>query len=235
LRKPDGVAIAEALGRRQSTNENEDGILRHPVGVRRKSVLPNSLARLSETRSDGESDTGELDDIDACLGLDVNARTRQKSPDSSSSGSTLTEPPSTLFSSSSSRDDIERVPTPIPPLHADPPPVDGDVESVARPGTQNPDHLEVGASQPTPPLRTSPRKASSGGTVGNVGTTQSTRNKTRRSSVLPMKTSARVATVPGGRNRTALADVAEPNAKTKPEVGSTEGMAKPRTGASARR
>jgi len=229
MRKPDGVAIAEALGRRQSTNENEDGILRHPVGVRRKSVLPNSLARLSETRSDGESDTGELDDIDACLGLDANARTRQKSPDSSSSGSTFTAPPSMLSSSISSRDDIERVPTPIPPLHADPHPTENGVDLVSRPNTQDPDHLEVVASQSAVHLRTSPRKA------GSTGTTQSTRNKTRRSSVLPMKTSARVATVPVGRNRTALADVPEPNAKAKSVTGVMEGTEKPRTGASARR
>jgi hypothetical protein len=230
MRKPDGLAIAEALGRRQSTNENEDGILRHPVGVRRKSVLPNSLARLSETRSDGESDTGDVDDIDACLGLEVNARTRQKSPDSSASGSTLTEPLSSLLSSSrSSRDDIERVPTPIPPMHADPHPVEEDIDPVSRLDTQTTDQLEVVASQSAAPLRTSPRKASS------VGTTQSTRNKTRRSSVLPIKTSARVATVPVGRNRTALADVPEPNAKAKSVAGETEGSVKPRTGASARR
>ena len=114
-------------------------------------------------------------------------------------------------------------------MHADPHPVQEDIESAARPTTQTTDHLEVEAAQSTAPLRTSPRKA------GSVGTTQSTRNKTRRSSVLPMKTSARVATLPAGRNRTVLADVAEPNAKTKPEVGPTEGMAKPRTGASARR
>jgi hypothetical protein len=232
MRKPDGVAIAEALGRRQSTNENEDGILRHPVGVRRKSVLPNSLARLSETRSDGESDTGELDDIDACLGLDANARTRQKSPDSSSSGSTLTAPPSMLSSSTSSRDDIERVPTPIPPLHADPHPIEDGVDIVSRPNTQDPDHLGVISPQSAAPLRTSPRKPGSGGTVGS---TQSTRNKTRRSSVVPMKTSARVATVPVGRNRTALADVPEPNAKAKSVVGVMGGTEKPRTGASARR
>jgi hypothetical protein len=229
MRKPDGVAIAEALGRRQSTHENEDGILRHPVGVRRKSVLPNSLARLSETRSDGESDTGELDDIDACLGLDVNARTRLKSPDSSSSGSTLTAPPSMLSSSTSSRDDIERIPTPIPPMHADPHPVQEDVESAARPDTQTTDHLEVEAAQSTAPLRTSPRKA------GSAGTTQSTRNKTRRSSVVPIKTSARVASVPVGRNRTALADVPEPNAKAKSVGGVMEGAVKPRTGGPARR
>jgi hypothetical protein len=231
MRKPDGVAIAEALGRRQSTNESEDGILRHPVGVRRKSVLPNSLARLSETRSDGESEPGELDDIDACLELDANARSRQKSPDSSSSGSTLTAPPSMLSSSTSSRDDIERIPTPIPPMHADPHPIENGVDLVSRPRTQDPDHLGV-VSQSVAPLRTSPRKPSSGGTVG---TTQSTRNKTRRSSVVPMKTSARVASVPVGRNRTALADVPEPNAKAKSVVGVMEGTEKPRTGASARR
>jgi hypothetical protein len=230
MRKPDGVAIAEALGRRQSTSENEDGILRHPVGVRRKSVLPKSLARLSETRSDGESDTGDVDDIDACLGLDMTARIRQKSPDSSSSGSTLTEPPSSLLSSlRSSCDDIERVPTPIPPMHADPHPVQEQVESAARPDTQTTDHLEVEATQSIAPLRTSPRKASS------VGTTQPTRNKTRRSSVVPIKTSARVASVPVGRNRTALADVPEPNAKAKSAAGEIEGSVKPRTGASARR
>jgi hypothetical protein len=229
MRKPDGVAIAEALGRRQSTYENVDGILRNPTGVRRKSVLPISLARLSETRSDGESDTGELDDIDACLGLDANARTRQKSPDSSSSGSTLTAPPSTLFSSTSSREDIERVPTPIPPLHADPHPIEDGVDLVSRPDAQAIDHLEVVATQLVAPQRTSPRKAS------GVETTQSTRNKTRRSSVLPMKTSARAATVSAARTRTALADVPEPNAKTKPAAGSTEGTVKPRTGASARR
>jgi hypothetical protein len=229
MRKPDGLAIAEALGRRQSTNENGDGILRHPVGVRRKSVLPNSIARLSETRSDGDSDTGELDDIDACLGLDVNARTRLKSPDSSSSGSTLTAPPSMLSSSTSSRDDIERVPTPIPPMHADPHPVEEDVDPVSRPDAQTTDQLEVVASQSATPLRTSPRKASS------AGTTQSTRNKTRRSSVVPIKTSARVATAPVGRSRTALADVPEPNAKTRPAAETMEGTMKPRTGASARR
>jgi hypothetical protein len=229
MRKPDGLAIAEALGRRQSTNENEDGILRHPVGVRRKSVLPNSLARLSETRSDGESDTGELDDIDACLGLDANARTRQKSPDSSSSGSTLIAPPSMLSSSTSSRDNIERVPTPIPPMHADLHPTESGSDLVHRPNTQDPDHLAVVAPQSAVPLRTSPRKA------GSTGATQSTRNKTRRSSVVPMKTSARVATVPVGRNRTALADVPEPNAKAKSVVGVMEGTVKLRTGASARR
>ena len=229
MRKPDGVAIAEALGRRQSTNENVDGILRHTIGVRRKSVLPNSIARLSETRSDGESDTGDVDDIDACLGLDATARIRQKSPDSSSSGSTLTDVPSMLSASSSSRGEIERIPTPIPPLHADPHPTEEDTVSVSRSITQTPDHSEAVAHAPASPIRTSPRKASS------IGTTQSTRNKTRRSSVLPMKTSARVATLPAGRNRTVLADGAEPNAKTKPEVGPTEGMAKPRTGASARR
>jgi hypothetical protein len=229
MRKPDGVAIAEALGRRQSTNENEEGILRHPVGVRRKSVLPNSIARLSETRSDGESDTEELDDIDACLGLDANARTRQKSPDSSSSGSSLTAPPSMLSSSTSSRDEIERVPTPIPPLHADPHPVEAEVNHAHLPNNQRADNLEVSTPLSVPPLRTSPRKASS------VETTQSTRNKTRRSSVVPMKTSARVASVPVGRNRTALADVPEPNAKAKSVVGVVEATEKPRTGATARR
>jgi hypothetical protein len=229
MRKPDGLAIAEALGRRQSTNENEDGILRHPVGVRRKSVLPNSLARLSDTRSDGESDTGDVDDIDACLGLDMTAGIRQKSPDSSSSGSALTEPPSSVLSSSrSSRDDIERVPTPIPPLHADPHPVEAEVNQAHLPKNQRSDNLEVAAHHSAPPLRTSPRKASS------VEATQSTRNKTRRSSVVPIKTSARVASVPVGRNRTALADVPEPNTKAK-SVEVMEGMVKPRTGASSRR
>jgi len=229
MRKPDGVAIAEALGRRQSTNENVDGILRHTIGVRRKSVLPNSVARLSETRSDGESDTGELDDIDACLGLDATARIRQKSPDSSSSGSTLTDAPSRVSSASSSRDEIERVPTPIPPLHADPHPTEEDTGSVSRPITQTPDRPEAVAPPPASPIRTSPRKANS------IGTTQSTRNKTRRSSVLPVKTSARVAAVPAGRSRTALADVPEPNAKAKPVVGLMEGTVKPRNGVAARR
>lgn len=229
MRKPDGVAIAEALGRRQSTNENVDGILRHTIGVRRKSVLPNSIARLSETRSDGESDTGDVDDIDACLGLEATARIRQKSPDSSTSGSTLTDVPSMLSNSSSSRDTIERIPTPIPPMHADPHPTEEHTGSVSRPITQTPDHPEAAAHQPASPIRTSSRKASS------IGTTQSTRNKTRRSSVLPVKTSARVAAVPAGRNRMALADVPEPNAKAKPVVGVMEGTVKPRTGATARR
>ena len=230
MRKPDGVAIAEALGRSQSTNENVDGILRHAVGVRRKSVLPNSIARLSETRSDGESDTGDVDDIDACLGLDATARIRQKSPDSSTSGSTLTDVPSMLSASSSSRGEIERIPTPIPPLHADPHPTEEDTVSVSRSITQTPDHSEAVAHAPAASIRTSPRKASS------IGTTQSTRNKTRRSSVLPVKTSARVAAVPAGRSRMALADVPEPNAKAKSVVGVMEGAVKPRTaGASARR
>ena len=229
MRKPDGVAIAEALGRRQSTNENVDGILRHAVGVRRKSVLPNSIARPSETRSDGESDTGDVDDIDACLGLDVRSRFRQKSPESSSSGSTLTDAPSMLSSSSSSRGEIERIPTPIPPQHADPHPTEEGTGSVSRPIAQTSDHSQAAAHQPAALIRTSPRKASS------METTQSTRNKTRRSSVLPMKTSARVASVPVGRNRAALADVPEPNAKPKSVVGAIEGTVKPRTAASARR
>jgi hypothetical protein len=229
MRKPDGVAIAEALGRRQSTNENVDGILRHPVGVRRKSVLPNSLARSAETRSDGESDTGELDDIDACLGLEVDAGIQHKSPDSSSSESVLTEPPSTLFSSTSSRDDVERVPTPIPPLHAYPHPVEDELNQAHLPNTHKSDNEEAVAAHSAPPLRTSPRK------TGSVGTTQSTRNKTRRSSVLPTKPPVRAASASMGRTRTALADVPEPNPKTKSVTGPAEGIVKPRTGASARR
>jgi hypothetical protein len=114
-------------------------------------------------------------------------------------------------------------------MYADPHPVEEDVESVSRPDTQHPGLLEVVATQSAAPLRTSPRKA------GSVGTTQSTRNKTRRSSVVPVKTSARVASVPAGRNRAALADVPEPNAKTRPAAETMEGTMKPRTGASARR
>jgi hypothetical protein len=227
MRKPDGVAIAGALGKLSS--DNSSGVIRHPTGVRRKSMLPNSLARLSESRSDGESDTGDVDDIDTCLAL--GALNRPKSPDSSSSGSTLTEPPSELFSSRSSRDDIERVPTPVPPLHAEPYPAEALNDVGSSPViTHDSNRQETVVTHLAPPTRTSPRKAQSG------NNTELTRNKARRSSALPTKTPARAIPASAGRSRSALADLPEPNPRMKPaptiEAGAT---AKPRSGVSSRR
>jgi len=228
MRKPDGVAISEALGRRQSTSDNLGEIPRPPSGVRRKSMLPNSLARLSDTRSDNESDTGDVDDIDACLTFDnLDSKRAEPSPDSSSSGSTLTEPPS-LNSPSRNRDDLERVPTPIPPLHADPHIGESPDNIVTGPHDPVVDEIEVGTPQLAPPPRSSPRKASS------AGATQSTRNKARRSSVLPAKTATRAVPTTVTRNRMALAVVPEPNSTTKLALA-TEVTGKARAGLSSRR
>jgi hypothetical protein len=221
MRKPDGTPIADTLGRRQASEESD--FMRQSSGMRRKSVLPPSFAKSFETRSEVDSDTGDVDDIDDCLDLEniayrnraiVNG-SRSKTPDSSSSSSTLTELPS--LESVSARDNIERVPTPIPPLHAEP---HLDVSN------QKSEDPELVATHP-PATRTSPRKATSA--------TLATRNKARRSSAVVSKTPLRTTGVVG-KGRAALSDVPEPNhlAKVtsahKAEIGT-----KPRTGATARR
>jgi hypothetical protein len=169
MRKPDGTPIADTLGRRQTSEESD--LMRQSSGMRRKSVLPPSFAKSYETRSEVDSDTGDVDDIDDCLDLGSTAYPnrvtvtggRPKTPDSSSSSSTLTELPS--LASSSEHEDIERVPTPIPPLHAEP------HLDVSNQISEDP---EVIATQTAPPTRTSPRKATSA--------TLATRNKVRRAS-----------------------------------------------------
>lgn len=219
MRKPDGTHIADTLGRRQTSEESD--IMRQSSGMRRKSVLPTSFAKSFEARSEVDSDMGDVDEIDDCLSAitaypnHVTAA-RSKTPDSSSSSSTLTELPS--LDSGSIRDDIERVPTPIPPLQAEPH-HNADDHTFA--------DTEVVATRPAAPLRTSPRKATSA--------TLATRNKARRSSVAVSKTPLRTQGVVG-KGRTALSDVPEPNHLAKVTLAQkTEVGIKPRTGATARR
>jgi hypothetical protein len=221
MRKPDGTPIADTLGRRQASEESD--FMRQSSGMRRKSVLPPSFAKSFETRSEVDSDTGDVDDIDDCLNLESTAYpnrvivngSRSKTPDSSSSSSTLTELPS--LESVSARDNIERVPTPIPPLHAEP---HLDVSNQI-----SEDRKEVATQRPG--TRTSPRKATSA--------TLATRNKVRRSSVAASKTPLRT-TGTVGKGRSALSDVPEPNHLAKlNSAQKAEIVTKPRTGGTARR
>lgn len=189
MRKPDGVPVADMLNRSRSSLSNlaPELALARP-GMRRKSVLPRSVGKMSDPPS--LSDDDEVED-------QLFAASRESSPLSEPSVdcSDLTDLPSSSSRSASSttaEEEIvtDRTPTPIPPIEAEA----ADERYV----------VEV-EPVPTKPVtsvskRTSPRKQ-----------TLSSQLKARQPSTLAARPRPSRLITPSSRAREALAAMPEPN------------------------
>jgi hypothetical protein len=108
MRKPDGIAVADMLARRQILHDSLSSSTRPPSGMRRKSVLPSSATQQSGTSTNGDSEDEDVDDIDDCLG----ALDQAPEPSGSTHTSTISEPPSSPLSSGEDDISVGRGPNP---------------------------------------------------------------------------------------------------------------------------